>query len=70
MGQVIQGLFLAVVVLACMVRKFIGLELSTFLQIGFLSIVQNPEITMYQQPMTGWNSLFGYNQMYLSEVPA
>jgi hypothetical protein len=63
------GAYLALVSLSLFSRKFIGLELATLVQLGFLSIIQNKEITTYSQPMTDWSAIFGYSDLYFSPLP-
>ena len=66
----ILGFCLAVVFLSVFSRKFIGLELACLVQIGFLSLIQNKEITTYLQPESQWSFVFGFNRLHFSEVPA
>ena len=47
-GNAIIGFYLAIVLLTCFFRKFIGLEMATLVQLGYLSLLQNPEITVFQ----------------------
>ncbi len=57
------------VALTLVFRKYIGLELAALYQIGYLSLLQNSEVSIYSQPITGWNYVFGYNGYYLSPLP-
>ena len=49
MADILLGAYLAVTLLAIVSRKFIGLELATLIQLGYLSLLQNKEITSYLQ---------------------
>ena len=40
-------IYLSVLFLSIFVRKFIGLELATLIQLGYLSLLMNKEITFY-----------------------
>ena len=53
--------YLAVVLASLGFRKFIGLELATLVQFGYLSLLSNAEKTPYVTPIYNWNSVFGYN---------
>lgn len=64
-----MGMSLVLVALSIPFRKFIGLELATLIQIGYLSLLQNPAITTYQQPITQWKYTFGYNELWPSDPP-
>ena len=50
-------------------RKFIGLALAAMIQLGYLSLLHNKEVTTYQQPMANWEYVFGYSGMYDDELP-
>lgn len=57
------------VALTLVFRKYIGLELAALYQIGYLSLLQNSEVSTYSQPIAGWSYVFGYNRYYLSPLP-
>lgn len=69
LANTLLGLCLAIAVLAIVSRKFIGLELSALIQLGYLSLLQNKEITTYLMPETSWSAVFGYNGLHLSPFP-
>ena len=46
----LQAISLGIAFLAIFSRKFIGLEHIALLQLGYLSLLQNKEITTYLQP--------------------
>jgi hypothetical protein len=66
---VIRSAFLAMIFLTIAYRKFIGLELATLIQLGYLSLLQNREITAYAEPIAAWRYVFGYNEVYFSPWP-
>lgn len=35
--------------------------MAGMIQFGYLSLLQNKEVTIYQQPMLQWSFVFGYN---------
>ena len=39
------------------------------IQLGYLSLLQNKEITTYLMPEASWSAVFGYNGLYLSPFP-
>ena len=39
------------------------------IQLGYLSLLHNKEVTTYQQPMANWEYVFGYSGMYDEELP-
>ena len=45
------GSYLTVSGSTLLFRKFIGLEMAGMIQFGYLSLLQNKEVTIYQQPM-------------------
>lgn len=65
-ANLINGLFLATMFITMVYRKFIGLELATLIQMGYLSLLHNKQITLYLQPITNWRYVFGYNNHYFS----
>ena len=54
-------MFLSMMFLTMAYRKFIGLELASLIQFGYLSLLHNKEITVYTQPITEWKYVFGFN---------
>lgn len=69
LANALLGSYLSIVILTLVFRKFIGLELATFFQLGYLSLLQNPKISTYSQPIASWSQVFGYNDYYLSSLP-
>lgn len=47
LANVLLGIYLSIAASTLIFRKFIGLELATLFQIGYLSLLQNTEITAY-----------------------
>ena len=39
------------------------------IQLGYLSLLQNKEITTYLMPEASWSAVFGYNGLHLSPFP-
>ena len=68
-ANIIVGCYLATLFLTIAYRKLIGLELATLIQMGYLSLLMNPEITVYLQPIANWKFVFGYNEYFLSPRP-
>lgn len=69
LADALLGSYLTIMILTLVFRKFIGLELATFFQLGYLSLLQNPKISTYSQPIASWSQVFGYNSYYLSPLP-
>lgn len=69
LANALLGSYLSIVILSLVFRKFIGLELATFFQIGYLSLLQNAKISTYSQPIASWSQVFGYNDYFLSPLP-
>jgi hypothetical protein len=69
LAYVIVGGYLGIFFLAMLFRRFIGLELATLIQFGYLSLLQNKEITLYAWSITTWRYIFGYNSHYFSPLP-
>jgi cysteine-rich repeat protein len=69
-ANLVLAAFLSVMLLTIAYRKFIGLELATLIQFGYLSLLQNREITVYAEPIAAWKYVFGYNELYYSSLPA
>lgn len=69
-SQGLMGSYLTLLILAVVVRKYIGLELAALFQLGYLSLLQNPQVSVYSQPILGWSFVFGYNGYYLSPLPS
>ena len=67
--DVIVGSYLSCMFLAMVYRKFQGLELATLIQMGYLSLLHNKEITVYSEPILNWRYVFGYNNYYFSAEP-
>lgn len=66
LGKVVVGAMITLVVASLVFRKFIGLELSCLVQLGYLSLLQNPDIKLPHLSITKWEYVFGYNQLYFS----
>jgi cysteine-rich repeat protein len=68
-ANLVADAYLGVMLLTVAYRKFIGLELATLIQFGYLSLLQNKEITVYAEPISTWKYVFGYDELYYSSVP-
>lgn len=45
------------------------MELACLIQLGYLSLLQNKEITTYHEPMRDWSHVFGYSGFTMSDPP-
>ena len=66
----IQAAYLLCLILFVLFRKFIGLELATLIQMGYLSLLLNKEITVYLQPITTLQLVFGFSGLHFSHRPS
>ena len=39
------------------------------IQLGYLSVLHNKEITIYLEPISNWRYVFGFNSYYFSSEP-
>ena len=51
-ANTLLGWYLALVFLTLVFRKFIGLELATLVQLGYLSLLQNAKKTPFIAPVS------------------
>ena len=70
LANIIVGCFLSTLFLTVAYRKWIGLELATIIQMGYLSLLMNKEITAYLQPIANWHYVFGYTQLHFTPEPS
>jgi hypothetical protein len=49
-------------------RKFIGLELATLMQIGYLSLLIQAKLPVELSTISAWKFVFGYNNYYVSSA--
>lgn len=56
--------YLALLGLACLFRKFLGLELAALLQLGWLSLVWEDQMSGWLMGVRDWGYLFGYNDYH------
>ena len=68
--KVLSVAFLAAIFLTLVYRKFIGLELASLVQFGYLSLLHNREITVFAEPITTWLYVFGFNGHHFSSRPS
>lgn len=68
--KVLSVAFLSVIFLTLVYRKFIGLELASLIQFGYLSLLHNKEITVFAEPITTWTFIFGFNGHHFSSQPS
>ena len=68
--QVLVGVGMSVFFISMFLRKFIGLELAALLQLGYISLVQNKDLSSYLAWIQGWDFVFGYNRWEISTPPA
>jgi hypothetical protein len=68
LSNLLIGFYLSMLLLTIAYRKFIGLELATLVQLGYLSLLENREITAYQYPIVNWSYAFGYNEYWFSPL--
>ena len=66
LADIIVGCYLVVLFITMAYRKMIGLELATVIQMGYLSLLMNNEISLYHQPIADWKYVFGFNHHYFS----
>jgi hypothetical protein len=69
-SSAVLGVYLSLSLVTLFFRKFIGLELATLIQIGYLSLVMNNQLPAYLQSVTTWQYVFGYNYFYLTQQPS
>jgi cysteine-rich repeat protein len=66
-SSAVLGVYLSLSMITFFFRKFIGLELATLIQIGYLSLVMNNQLPAYLQSVSAWQYVFGYNYFYLTK---
>jgi cysteine-rich repeat protein len=65
-SSTVLGLYLSLCLVTLFFRKYIGLELATLIQMGYLSLVMNQQLPPYLQSVSAWQYVFGYNYFYLN----
>lgn len=68
-AKAVLGSYLGFSLLTVSFRKYLGLELATLMQVGYLSLLQNDRMSSFLQPIASWQYVFGYNSYHLSKAP-
>ena len=66
----VSGSALTVVAVTTVFRKFIGLEIATLYQAGYLTMLHIDKPSEYTEPVSKWNTVFGYNGLTFYDRPS